>query len=185
MLLSPIRHQPFTPQQQRVGNESLTTNQTKLLALLDTAQSWLKKIPNWSGNTIENEAFFTFFSTFFANKQTFEQGLNHEEQDHRRIKQSIRNFNRLFSSHTQSFYRIYHPILEQKLKQYKTDINSKEITTRELLNAEISKIASWREPLQTLGKDLRGPALSSYRDISTTFDEIRQKLLPPRPRPKP
>ncbi len=173
---------PKLSPQQRVGNESLTIKQTQLLELLDTAQSWLKKIPNWSNNPSENEAFFTFFSTFYAKRHTFLETLTPEEQNQGRIKTSISNFDREFILNTQSFYQIYYPILEQKLNEYKTYLRSQNITTSASLYDEMSKIASWRAPLQTLTKDLIGPAQKSLDDIFTKFQEIKETLLPPRRR---
>jgi hypothetical protein len=184
MFLSPIRHQPFTPQQQRVGNESLTTNQKELLALLDTALDWLQQIPELSNNSSDKEAFFTFFSTFYSELEIF-QKIPEQELNNSLIISKLEEFATTLLSNSQGFYRIYHPILGQRLKQYKTDINSKEITTLELLNAERSKIASWLAPLQNLKKGLIGQAEESHLGINATFDEIRQTLLPPRRRPKP
>jgi hypothetical protein len=182
MLLSTIRHQPFTPQQQRVGNESLTINQTQLLALLDTAQSWLEKIPNWSNNSSDNEAFFTFFSTFYSELEIFKK-IPEQELNNSLIISKLEEFATTLLSNSQGFYRIYHPILGQRLKEYETYICSETITTLQLLNAEMSKIASWLAPLQNLKKSLIGQAQESHRDINATFDKIRQKFLTPRPKP--
>ncbi len=165
---------PKLSPQQRVGNESLTTNQTELLALLDKAQSWLQKIPNWSNNPSENEAFFNFFSTFYSELEIFKKIP--EQEFNSLIISKLEEFEATLLSKPQGFYKIYHPILEQKLKEYQTDINSKEITTRELLNAEMSKIASWLAPLQNLKKDLVGQASTSHGDIIEKFFKIRDNI---------